>query len=116
MQNALPWVYIQLTPDNSNLPGKSKKVRIIESSSWREVRVVEGSSYRESTVYTQGIYARTFDNLFRFPLKFRVIGSQLHMYATLPWWWSLSDPKSYAGWDLSPWQVQSCRIGRGGEA
>ena len=29
---------------------------------------------------------------------------------------SLNDPKSYAGWDLSPWQVQRCRIGRGGEA
>ena len=29
---------IQLTPDNSNLQGKSKKVRIIGSSSYRELR------------------------------------------------------------------------------
>ena len=35
-------------------------------------------------------------------------------HVILPSWWSLSDPKSYASWDLSPWQVQPCRIGRGG--
>ena len=29
--------YIQSTPDNSNLQGKSKNVRVIGSSSYREV-------------------------------------------------------------------------------
>ena len=29
--------YIQSTPDNSNLQGKSKKVRVIGSSSYREL-------------------------------------------------------------------------------
>ena len=30
-------IYIQSTPDNSNLQGKSKKVRVIGSSSYREL-------------------------------------------------------------------------------
>ena len=31
------YVYIQLTPDNSNFQGKSEKVRVIGSSNYREM-------------------------------------------------------------------------------
>ena len=40
---------IQLTPDNSNLQGKSKKVRIIGSSSYRELRT---NDHKVKTVTT----------------------------------------------------------------
>ena len=36
-QDVLKSAYIQSTPDNSNLQGKSKKVRVIGSSSYREL-------------------------------------------------------------------------------
>ena len=32
------YIHVQSTPDNSNLQGKSKKVRVIGSSSYRELK------------------------------------------------------------------------------
>lgn len=41
-------------------------------------------------------------------------GTSLHLDVVVRLaWLSLSDLQSYAGWDLVPWQVQPCPIGKG---
>ena len=39
----------------------------------------------------------------------KMAGYRLDVVVKLAW---LSDLQSYAGWELGPWQVQSCRIGQ----
>ena len=52
---------LQSTPDNSNLQGKSKKVRVIASSSYRELEKIAESKAKNSFYCTVNILI-TFNN------------------------------------------------------
>ena len=47
---------IQSTPDNSNLPGKTLKVRVIGSSSFRKLEAIAGSKGKTSFYCTVNIF------------------------------------------------------------
>ena len=49
---------IQSTPDNLNVQGKLKKVRVIGSSSYRELEKKGGGEERKKTVFNQPFSCR----------------------------------------------------------